>query len=91
MRTEFVIITAEDIDHARYEAILRDSGYIADWDECDDSPAEWTVRAPYRGEAEGTYYRRPGGSLQILGYSISAPEGLELTINAAFAQLCDAE
>lgn len=36
----------------------------------------WTVeiRTPRRGEAEGTYYRRPDGTLQILGYSIPVPD-----------------
>jgi hypothetical protein len=46
----------------------------------------WTVeiREPRsNGEAEGTYYRKRDGTLQILGYSIPKPSALIWAINQA--------
>ena len=41
-----------------------------------DSADSFEVRAPRQGEAEGTYYRRGDGTLQIMGYSIPVPDAL---------------
>jgi len=47
-----------------------------------------TIRAPRGGEAEGTYYRRLGGDLQIVGYSIldceELRDALERAVEAAY-------
>jgi hypothetical protein len=44
------------------------------------------VRAPRRGEAEGTYYRKRDGTLQVLGYSVPVPEEFRLDSD----RVCDA-
>lgn len=46
----------------------------------------WTVevREPRSGEAEGTYYRKSDGTLQILGYSIEVPASYEQDSHRAY-------
>lgn len=50
----------------------------------------WTVevRAPRSGEAEGTYYRKGDGTLQILGYSLPVPESYRLDSERAYESAC---
>jgi hypothetical protein len=69
--------------------------------ECDRLEAAYTevegdeysvsVRPCRSGEAPGTYYRKSGGDLQILGYSLSVEDtcpGLREIQEAAFAKFC---
>lgn len=42
------------------------------------------VRSPRGGEAEGTYYRKNDGTLQITGYSIETPEAVRDVLNRAW-------
>lgn len=58
---------------------------------CDEMAEHgWTVevRAPRRGEAEGTYYQKGDGTLQILGYSILVPESYRLDSERAYEHAC---
>jgi len=41
------------------------------------------IRSPRGSEAEGTYYRKSDGTLQIVGYSIPQPECLEEAVRRA--------
>lgn len=56
---------------ARVEAAVAEQG----WDV--------TIREPRKGEAEATYYVKADGTLQILGFSIPRPEGLEDALREA--------
>ena len=47
-----------------------------------------SVRPCRAGEASGTYLRRAGGDLQILGYSIEMPDDLHDLSEAAFNRYC---
>lgn len=59
----------------RAESLLSDAGWTV------------TIREPRgHGEAEGTYLRRRGGDLQILGYSIPTPEPLSTALDEAAAE-----
>lgn len=42
------------------------------------------IRSPLRGEAEGTYYRKGDGTLQITGYTVPTPDCLKHAINRAW-------
>jgi hypothetical protein len=66
---------------------------VGDWLAAEQVPAVvaavaaqgWAVeiRAPRRGEAEGTYQRHADGRYQLLGGSVPQPEGLSLALDAA--------
>jgi hypothetical protein len=100
--TEFVILDdgtgwgdeePTDAHLEEYARLLNASGYCPgeDWlDGEDEGPAEFSVRRTRSGEAGGVYYCRPSGDLQILGYSLDYPDGLEQVINEALAVLSDA-
>jgi hypothetical protein len=88
---EFVILMNDwgdyemsDLQRERLEGILNSRPYNPgeEWIE-DGEEVEWTVRATFSGEAEGSYYRRPDGTLQIMGYSISPPDGFDLHLERA--------
>lgn len=56
----------------KVEAALAESGWDVE------------IRAPRtNSEAEGTYYRKPDGTLQILGFSLPSPEALSRAIDQA--------
>ena len=85
--TEFVVLRYfDDAPIEQLQAVcdfFNKSGYICE-DFGDTEPSTLFVREPYSGEAEGIYYYRIDGSLQIIGYSLGYPEGLEEAIQAAF-------
>ena len=87
---KYVILKTYDENYdAEIENNLEDtlnSMEITDPD--DNEEIEWTVREPRRGEAEGTYYRRDDGSLQILGYSIPLDEKISDAVNTAWEIAC---
>lgn len=92
--TEFVILISSwgdyemtDEELEAFAEALTVTEYRPDWGDGEEEPAEWSVRRPFSGEAEGNYYRKPGGDLQIMGYSITEPDGLSEHINAALDSL----
>jgi hypothetical protein len=97
MTTEFVILINSfsadedmtDAERAQFEEILNDSEYRPDFNDGLEDPADWTVRATYPGEAEGSYYRKTDGTLQIMGYSISKPDGFSEIVDDAFNKLIE--
>jgi hypothetical protein len=81
-----VAITSEEREVL--EGLLNDIGY--QWrDESGVEPVEFEVRGSRQGEAEGTYYVRRDGTLQILGYSIPVPEDLHRVIQESWDALID--
>jgi hypothetical protein len=55
----------------------------------DDTPYCVIVRPARRGQAPGTYVRKPDGNLQILGYPIEIPGDLHDLSEAAWNQYCN--
>jgi hypothetical protein len=81
---EYVIIC--DVDSERAAWLTREQ---ADRAELLLAAEGWTVdiRSPRAGEAEGTYYRKSDGTMQILGYSIEVPPNLDLAIRDVAGQV----
>ena len=75
MRHEYVIVIDDEVElfSEKYEELLNE--------ECDADLESFEVRTSRHGEAEGNYERRRDGTLQILGYSIPAPDHVGEMLN----------